>query len=107
MYTYVDKDGFETGRTALNRASGCKSVGNIYIKYQRGIHAQCVMYHIYMHTSAFEVWLHWDIISDTCTCINGLYRHISNSKLGNKGTVTKGQPEQRDNNEGPVRKPLG
>ena len=30
MYTYVDRDGFETGRTALNQASGCKSVGNIY-----------------------------------------------------------------------------
>ena len=36
--TYVDRDGFETrpdglntGRTALNRASGCKSVGNICI----------------------------------------------------------------------------
>ena len=32
-----------------------------YIKHQRDIHAQCVMYHIYIPVVAFEVWLHWDI----------------------------------------------
>ena len=32
------------------------------MKHQRVIHAQCAMYHIYMHTQAFEVWLRWDII---------------------------------------------
>ena len=30
MYNIVDRDGFKTGRTALNWASGYKSVGNIY-----------------------------------------------------------------------------
>ena len=30
------------------------------------MHAQCVMYLIYMHTSAFEVWLHWDIKHYIC-----------------------------------------
>ena len=31
-------------------------------KHQWDIHAQCVTYHIYMHTSDFEVRLHWDIL---------------------------------------------
>ena len=35
------------------------------MKHQRVIHAQCAMYHIYMHTQAFEVWLQWDISFDT------------------------------------------
>ena len=30
---YIDKDGFETGVTALNWASGSKSVGNIFLLY--------------------------------------------------------------------------
>ena len=28
----------------------------------KGLHAQCTMYRIYMHTSAFEGWSHWDML---------------------------------------------
>ena len=57
------------------------------MKHQRVIHAQCAMYHIYMHTQAFEVWLQWDISIFRCVTLRNANQGYGEGRT-NKSIVT-------------------